>query len=97
MTKAEKALLKTLSPRQAWTQVPYAPNQKEIDSLVASGDIVYDPRCEAAMLPDLWERAPARVQDNAEGWEALQRAENPSAHLFGPVVPPAAENAPNGL
>lgn len=95
MNKAEKSLLKTVAPTMTWTPVPYKAYEKEIDSLVQSGEIIYDPRCEAAMLPDVWERAPQRVQSNEAGWEALQRAENPEAHVFRPETPPATENAEN--
>jgi hypothetical protein len=87
MTKSEKALLRSLSKRQVWTPVPYAANQKEIDGLVTQGEIVYDPRCEAAMLADLWDRAPDRVQRNQDGWEALQRAENPPPVTTGLLAP----------
>lgn len=93
MTKTERAVLKSVGPRQHWYPVPYATNAKEIDSLVEQGEIIYDPRCEAAMRPDVWERATDRIRCNAEGWEALQRAEFPEAHIFRPETPPVAENA----
>lgn len=95
MKQSDKTLLRGIAKTQTWTSLPYGPNQEAIDRLVESGDLVYDPRCEAAMLPDVWERASGRVQRNADGWEALQRAENPEAHLVRLSGPPAAENAEN--
>ena len=96
MNKAEKALVSRLSKVQNWTPVPYSGNEREIDSLAAKGEIIYDPRCQAAMLPGPWETASERVKRNADGWEALQRAENPEAHIYSPEGPPGPQNAEKG-